>query len=37
MQNPFPKNAVVWAEIPVSDMDKAKAFYAAVTGHNLKN
>ncbi len=28
---PFmPQNAVVWAEIPVSDLDRAAAFYAAV-------
>lgn len=25
-----PENAVVWAEIPVTDMDRAKAFYGAV-------
>ncbi|PSM19083.1 VOC family protein [Nitratireductor sp. StC3] len=25
-----PENAVVWAEIPVSDMERAKAFYGAV-------
>lgn len=25
-----PENSVVWFEIPVSDMDRAKAFYAAV-------
>ena len=37
MQNPFPRNAVVWAEIPVSDMDRSKAFYAAVTGHDLND
>ncbi|MEM7566075.1 MAG: VOC family protein [Pseudomonadota bacterium] len=32
---PLPKDVVVWAEIPVTDMDRAKAFYAAVLGHAL--
>ena len=28
---PFkPENAVVWSEIPVTDLDRASAFYAAV-------
>lgn len=35
MSNPLPQNAVVWAEIPVTDMAKAKAFYAAVVGNAL--
>jgi predicted enzyme related to lactoylglutathione lyase len=30
-----PENAVVWAEIPVSDMARAKAFYAAVVANDL--
>lgn len=37
MNNPLPVNAVVWAEIPVTDMDKSKSFYAAVTGHELNH
>lgn len=35
MSNPLPQNAVVWAELPVADMDKSKAFYAAVLGNQL--
>ncbi len=35
MQNPLPKNAVVWAEIPVTDMEKSMAFYSAVVGNEL--
>ncbi len=31
-----PQNSVVWTEIPVSDMDKATAFYEAVFGYDLK-
>ncbi|MEO9780261.1 MAG: VOC family protein [Sedimentitalea sp.] len=31
----LPQNALVWAEIPVSDLDKAIAFYSAVTGGSL--
>jgi len=31
----LPQNPVVWIEIPVTDMDKAMAFYAAVTGYSL--
>lgn len=31
----IPENAVVWAEIPVSDMARAKAFYATVLGSDL--
>jgi hypothetical protein len=30
-----PENAVVWTELPVSDMARAKAFYAAVVGNEL--
>ncbi|MEL6167918.1 MAG: VOC family protein [Pseudomonadota bacterium] len=30
-----PKHFTVWAEIPVTDMEKAVAFYAAVTGGSL--
>ena len=30
-----PKNAVVWAEIPVTDLPKAMAFYEALTGQAL--
>jgi predicted enzyme related to lactoylglutathione lyase len=30
-----PENAAVWFEIPVSDMERAKAFYSAVTGCEL--
>ena len=37
MTNSLPINAVVWAEIPVTNMEKAKAFYAAVTGHPLND
>jgi predicted enzyme related to lactoylglutathione lyase len=33
----MPKNAVVWFEIPVSNLDKAKAFYSKVTGYALKD
>ena len=33
----IPENAVVWAEIPVSDMARAKAFYAAVVGAELND
>lgn len=31
----IPANAVVWAEVPVSDMAMAKAFYAAVLMNDL--
>ncbi|MFD0980763.1 VOC family protein [Tropicimonas aquimaris] len=34
--NDTPKNATVWIEIPVTDMDKAMQFYEAVTGLALK-
>ena len=30
-----PEHAVVWAEIPVSDLTKSTAFYEAVTGRSL--
>ncbi len=30
-----PKNCLVWAEIPVTDMDKAIEFYQTVTGGSL--
>lgn len=30
-----PANANVWAEIPVTDLAKAKAFYGAVTGYAM--
>lgn len=32
----IPRNATVWIEIPVTDMDKAMQFYQAVTGLELK-
>lgn len=33
---PFqPENAAVWFEIPVTDMDRAKAFYGAVLNNTL--
>jgi predicted enzyme related to lactoylglutathione lyase len=35
MSTTAPANAAVWFEIPVSDMDSAKAFYSAVTGFAL--
>ncbi len=31
----IPENAVVWTEIPVTDMARSKAFYAAVVGNDL--
>lgn len=31
-----PENAAVWFEIPVSDLARAKAFYGAVLGAELK-
>ncbi len=31
-----PDNALVWGELPVTDMDKAIAFYGAVTGMALR-
>lgn len=33
----MPKDAVVWFEIPVSNLETAKAFYAKVTGYSLKD
>jgi uncharacterized protein len=35
MSNPQPRNAAVWFEIPVSDLDRAKAFYGAVLDTEL--
>jgi hypothetical protein len=35
MNTTAPANAAVWFEIPVTDMEKAKAFYSAVTGFAL--
>jgi uncharacterized protein len=32
----MPKDSVVWFEIPVTNLDKAKAFYSKVTGYALK-
>jgi len=32
-----PSNAAVWFEIPVSDQERAKAFYATVLGTELKD
>jgi uncharacterized protein len=32
----MPENAVVWAEIPVTDLDRASGFYAAVLGCQLR-
>ena len=37
MTTAVPANAAVWFEIPVTDMEKAKAFYSAVTGYELKD
>lgn len=31
----LPQNPVVWAEIPVTDMEKAMAFYTTVTGYTM--
>lgn len=33
--NFLPKNMTVWTEIPVADLQKGAAFYAAVTGATL--
>ncbi len=33
----IPENAAVWFEIPVADQARAKAFYAAVLGAELKD
>jgi predicted enzyme related to lactoylglutathione lyase len=35
--NPLPPNTAVWFEIPVTDMVRAKAFYAAVVGAPLED
>ena len=35
MSNSVPKHAAVWFEIPVSDMARSKAFYAAVLQGDL--
>jgi len=35
--NALPPNAAVWFEIPVTDMARAKAFYAAVVGAPLED
>lgn len=35
MSNPLPQNAVVWAELPVSDLARSMAFYATVLGNEL--
>jgi predicted enzyme related to lactoylglutathione lyase len=35
VSNPLPLNAVVWAELPVSDLEKSMAFYTAVLGNPL--
>lgn len=32
-----PENAVVWFEIPVTDLEKSKAFYGAVLQNELEN
>jgi predicted enzyme related to lactoylglutathione lyase len=37
MTTSVPENAAVWFEIPVVDQDRAKAFYAAVLGAELKD
>ncbi|MBE7202872.1 MAG: VOC family protein, partial [Parafilimonas terrae] len=37
MPNVLPPNTAVWFEIPVSDFERAKAFYGAVLGHALKD
>ncbi|MCR4268748.1 VOC family protein [Nitratireductor sp. ZSWI3] len=36
MSDTLPLNAVVWAEIPVTDMDRSRAFYAAVLQNELQ-
>ncbi|MGL4491088.1 MAG: VOC family protein [Rhizobiaceae bacterium] len=33
----MPKNSVVWFEIPVSSLEKAKQFYSTVTGYPMKD
>jgi len=29
------RNAIVWADIPVTDMDRARAFYSAILGEDV--
>lgn len=37
MTKPIPVNAAVWFEIPVTDMNRAKAFYGAILDTELKD
>ncbi len=37
MSNFIPANAAVWFEIPVRDLDRAKAFYGSVLATELKD
>jgi predicted enzyme related to lactoylglutathione lyase len=37
MKSFTPANAAVWFEIPVGDMDRAKAFYGAVLGAEFRD
>jgi uncharacterized protein len=37
MSKSIPDNAAVWFEIPVADMNRAKAFYSAVLETELKD
>ncbi len=37
MESFMPQHAAVWFEIPVTDMARAKKFYAAVTGNELRD
>lgn len=37
MTKSIPENAAVWFEIPVTDMNRAKAFYGAVLETELKD
>ncbi|WP_040677571.1 VOC family protein [Nitratireductor pacificus] len=36
MSDFLPLNAVVWAEVPVTDMDRSRKFYAAVVENELR-
>jgi predicted enzyme related to lactoylglutathione lyase len=36
MTTAIPAHAAVWFEIPVTDMEKSQAFYAAVVGNELE-
>lgn len=36
MPDTLPLNAVVWAEIPVTDMARSRAFYGTVVGNDLR-